>query len=68
MRYVTPVTRFLGPTREPVNKICWRTLEHVMGSLILKKDFDILFESHKKKMLIKEKNLKADTPQEAIDA
>ena len=38
-----------------------------MGSLILKKDFEILFESHKKKMLIKEKSIKEDTPQKEID-
>jgi hypothetical protein len=48
--------------KRDLNKICWRTLQHVMGSLILKKDFEILFESHKKKMVIKEKNIKEDTP------
>jgi len=45
-----------------LNKMCWRTLEHVMGTLILTKDFAILLESHKKKVDIREKNTKKDTP------
>ena len=39
-----------------------------MGTLILKKDFDILLDSHKKKMDLKAKNYKKDTPQAVIDA
>jgi len=33
-----------------------------MGTLILTKDFAILLESHKKKVDIREKNTKKDTP------
>ena len=36
--------------KQDLNKICWRTLEHVMNSLMLKKDFALLFDSHKRKM------------------
>lgn len=35
--------------KQDLNKICWRTLEHVMNSLMLKKDFALLLDSHKRK-------------------
>ena len=38
-----------------------------MNSLMLKKDYAILLDSHKRKMDVMEKNIKRDTPKEILD-
>ena len=47
----------------------WLTLEYLMNSLNLKKEFDILFESQQQKIARDEKNIKlTKPPQEEIEA
>lgn len=57
-----------APEKKTLNKKCWKTLEHLMKSLILNDDFQIIFDSYTQKRAANELRFQNEkTPQKEIE-